>query len=100
MVAKTISVRLDPTDAGRLANEAARLGVSPGTFARILIRAGLDAPPKPGTYARAAKLRALDKRVRAGWRADAPIDSVALVREGRDELERRSDPAVLPHRGS
>jgi len=98
MVAKTISVRLDPADVGRLASEAGKLGVSPGTFARVLIKAGLDAPHKPGTFARAAKLRALDKRVRVMWPAggDPPVDSVALVREGRDELESRITVLDLP----
>lgn len=96
MAAKTISVRLDPTDVSRLAAEAGKLGVSPGTFARVLIRAGLDAPQKPGTFARAAKLHALDQRVRAGWPADAHVDSVALVREGRDELESRFDVLDVP----
>lgn len=90
MVAKTISVRLDPADVTRLASEAGKLGVSPGTFARVLIKAGLDAPQKPGTFARAAKLRARDKRVRDQWPAGDPaVDAVALVREGRDELENR-----------
>jgi len=97
MAAKTISVRLDPVDVGRLASEAGKLGVSPGTFARVLIKAGLDAPHKPGTFARAAKLRALDKRVRVRWPAgDPPVDSVALVSEGRDELESRITVLDLP----
>lgn len=97
MATKTISVRLDPADVGRLASAAGKLGVSPGTFARVLIKAGLDAPHKPGTFARAAKLRALDKRVRARWPAgDPPVDSVALVREGRDELESRITVLDLP----
>ena len=92
MAAKTISVRLDPADVGRLAIAAGKLGVSPGTFARVLIKAGLDAPNQPDAFARATKLRALDKRMRASWPTDAsPIDSVTLVREGRDELESRFD---------
>jgi len=97
MAAKTISVRLDPTDVGRLQDEAGRLGLSAGTYARVLIRAGLDAPQEPASYARATKLRALDKRLRAGWPKDAAVvDSVALVREGRDERERRFDVLDLP----
>lgn len=97
MVAKTISVRLDPTDVSRLAIEASNLGVSPGTYARVLIKAGLDAPRKPGTFGRAAKLRALAKRVRTNWpTTTAPVDSVALVRQGRDELENRFDVLDIP----
>lgn len=97
MATKTISVRLDPSDVGRLATEAGKLGVSPGTFARVLIKAGLDAPQNPGTFARAAKLRALDKRVRANWPGGPSVDSVALAREGRDELESRFENLELPH---
>jgi len=97
MHAKTISVRLDPTDVSRLAAEAGRLGISPGTFARVLIKAGLDTPQKLGTFARAAKLRALDERVRSNWPTpDPPVDSVALVREGRDELDSRFTIPALP----
>jgi hypothetical protein len=97
MATKTISVRLDLTDVGRLKLEARRLGVSAGTYARVLIRAGLDSPQEPTSYTRAIKLRALDKRLRAGWPKDAmAVDAVALVRQGRDEQERRVDGLGLP----
>lgn len=91
MPAKTISVRLDPVDVRRLAAEAEKLGVSPGTFARVLIKSGLDDSQKLPTYSRAARLRALDKRVLATWpTVGEHLDGVVLAREARDELERRS----------
>jgi hypothetical protein len=101
MTAKTISVRLDPTDVGRLQSQAGRVGVSAGTYARVLIRAGLDEAQAPTPHARATKLRALDKRLRAGWPKDAPaMDSVALVREGRDERDSRLSELHLPSTSS
>lgn len=88
MTAKTISVRLDPIDVGRLRSEAVRVGVSVGTYARVLIRAGLDSPTEAPSHSRAIRLRALDKRLWAGWPKGAVVvDSVALVREGRDDQE-------------
>jgi hypothetical protein len=97
MAAKTISVRLDPADVGRLQSEAGRLGVSAGTYARVLIRAGLDAPQESATYARATKLRGLSKRLQAGWPKDATaVDPVALVRQGREERAGRFDVLGLP----
>src|SRR5437016_1432262 len=97
MAVKTISVRLDPTDFGRLQAQANRVGVPAGTYARVLIRAGLDEAHGPNSYSRATKLRGLDKRLRAGWPKDAAaVDAVALIREGRDERDRQLREVILP----
>jgi hypothetical protein len=90
---KAITVRLDPADFERLAAEAKRLGMSPSTLARVYVRAGIAG--KVETEAerrRRAGLAAL--KGLAALRERLPevgaIDVVELIREGREELDRRT----------
>jgi hypothetical protein len=89
---KAVTLRLDPADYERLEGEAARLGMSPGTLARVYVRAGLNAGATEAERRRRAGLAALDRL--AALTADLPpVDAVSAARDSRDELARRS---VLP----
>lgn len=90
---RAITLRLDPTDYDRLATEAGRLGLSPGTLARVYVRLGLAGN---GDSA-AARSRDAGRATLQGFAAlrerlpDArPVDVVQLIREGREELDRRT----------
>lgn len=91
---KAITLRLDPGDYQRLEAEARRLGMQPGTLARVYVRAALagitedEAERRRRTGLEALeRLAALREELR---RAGYPsVDAVKLVREGREELERR-----------
>lgn len=80
---KAITVRLDDADHAALENEAGRVGVRPGTLARMLVHAGLtdDALGRDRQDARAA----LDRLARRSQQR-ASADSVALVAEARAAL--------------
>lgn len=85
-------MRLDPADYEHLANAAKRLGTSPGTLARIYVRAGLTGTPAPELEWRRRVARAALTglaAVRARLPDAGPIDVVQLVREGREDLDRR-----------
>ncbi len=72
------------TDAyGRLLEEAARRGVAPDELADELLATEL-APTDFDWDAALAELAEIRSRIRGG-----PDDAVAIVREGREELERR-----------
>jgi len=87
---KAVTVRLERDDYERLEDRSERLGVKPGTFARMLVRAGLRDEDALGAAERRAGLEALD------WfdalRTQLPpgeVDAVQVVREGREALDRR-----------
>lgn len=83
---RAVTLRLPNEDFQRLEHEAERAGVRPGTFARMVLHGYLQerAPdPRPA-------LKRL-RKVRQQIRGDEPMDAVAIVREGRDELEGRHD---------
>jgi hypothetical protein len=84
MSTKALVLRLPPDDFARLESEARRLGVRPGTAARILLRERLAEDEER----RARGLRALAE-IRALARGVGPLDAVSIIREGRDELEAR-----------
>jgi hypothetical protein len=89
---KAVTLRLEPADYVRLEAEAERLGMSPGTLARVYVRAGLGGGTTEAERRRRVGLAALDRL--AALTADLPpADAVRAVREGRDELAWRS---VLP----
>ncbi|HEY3108530.1 MAG TPA: hypothetical protein VGL23_07240 [Chloroflexota bacterium] len=72
--------------------EAERLGVAPGTLARIYVRAGLSRNSDEAERRRRAGLAALDRL--AELTADLPpVDAVQVASHSREALERRS---VLP----
>jgi hypothetical protein len=76
-------IHLTPDSYERLEREAGRRGVNPDTLADELLAAELA----PTEFDWDAALSELAK-VRARVRGD--VDAVAIVREGRDELERRA----------
>ncbi len=83
---KAITLRLEPADYERLAAQAKRLGIPPGTLARAYVRAGLaenDQATAEGRHrtglAALKGLAALRERL-----PDAgPVDVVQLIQEGR-----------------
>ncbi len=83
-MAKALVLRLAPEDFARLESEARRLGVRPGTAARILLRERLGED-------RARKKRGLETLEELGRIAQraGPIEASAFVAEGRRDLEQR-----------
>ena len=89
---RAVTLRLDPADYDRLEAEAERLGMSPGTLARVYVRAGLSGSATEAERRRRAGLVALDRL--AELAADLPpVDAVRVARESREELELRSVPS-------
>ncbi len=86
MTTKALVLRLPPDDFARLETEARKLGVRPGTAARILLRERLntDAELRSRRMAAIEALGEISRRVQ-------DFDAVRIVREGRDELEERGD---------
>ena len=76
-------IHVTPDAYDRLKQEAGRRGVPPDALAEELLAAEL-APTKPDLDGVLADLAEIRGRVRG------PVDAVAVVREGREELERRS----------
>lgn len=81
---RALTLRLPPADYARLEGEAKRLGVRPGTLARMLVHAALDATSTT------RDLAGVVARVRDRASRLPSADAVALVRAGRDELEARA----------
>jgi len=87
-MAEAITVRLDEADHVALRKEAERLGVRPGTLARMLLHAGLSGEiPEPR---RSGAHDALDRLVRRSRRLP-PSDAVELVRRARAEIGEDGD---------
>ncbi len=88
-VRKAITLRLDPEDHERLEREAKRLGMQPGTLARVYVHAGLVG--KIGREAERKRRLGLDALHRLmQLTADLPpVDAVSVARESREELDRR-----------
>lgn len=76
-------VHITPDAYDRLEREAGRRGVQPDELADELLAADL-APVDFDWDAALAELADIRGRIRGG-----PVDAVALVREGREELEQR-----------
>lgn len=89
---KTIVVELDPVDYDRLRDEAARQGKALEALARDYLRAQLP-DQTDADERRRRMLEALDAlaKLREELRQDGypPVDAVELLRQGREELERR-----------
>jgi hypothetical protein len=89
---KAVTIRLEVDEYERLVAEASRLATSPAQLARSYVRAGLAEIDEHGAEAR-GRLGSEALNELALLRRRLPtsdtIDVVALVREGRDELERR-----------
>ena len=88
---RALTVRLDVHDYERLEREATRLGMRPGTLARVLLRASLGAPDRQPEHPPNSLERLFDRLalLREGL---PPVDAAAIVTEGRAELERRGGP--------
>jgi methylphosphotriester-DNA--protein-cysteine methyltransferase len=90
---KAITLRLDPADHAWLEAEAKRLGLSPGTLARVYVRAGLRGEVAEAEQRRRTGREALDRldALRAELRrAGYPsVDTLTVLRESRKELEQR-----------
>jgi hypothetical protein len=77
-------IHVSPDAYDRLEQEAGRRGVQPDALADELLAAEL-APANSDLESILAELAAIRGRMRGG-----SDDAVAIVREGREELERRS----------
>ena len=88
---RALTVRLDAQDYDRLEREATRLGMRPGTLARVLLRANLGTPERRPEDPPISLERLLDRLalLREGL---PPVDAAAVVAEGRSALERRGEP--------
>jgi hypothetical protein len=88
---RALTVRLEPEDYERLEREANRLGMRPGTLARVLLRASLGEPEQQLANPPISLQRLLD-RLAALREGLPPADAAAIVAAGRAELERRGSP--------
>jgi hypothetical protein len=88
---RALTVRLEARDYERLEREARRLGMRPGTLARVLLRASLGAPEREPEQPPVSLERLFDRlaRLREGL---PPVDAAAAVAEGRAVLEHRGEP--------
>jgi hypothetical protein len=86
-----LTVRLEAEDYQRLEREATRLGMRPGTLARVLLRASLGAPERRPEHPSVSLEQLLDRlaRLRAGL---PPVDAAAVVAASRADLEPRGQP--------
>jgi hypothetical protein len=88
---RALTVRLDARDYDRLEREATRLGMRPGTLARVLLRASLGAPERPSEHPSVSLEQLFDRL--AGLRAGLPpVDAADITAAGRETLERRGEP--------
>ena len=94
-----ITIKLDKEDYDRLVAEADRQGVPPDSLAHTLLRSALPTEQPESLDSMEVRkqrsLAALDDlaELRMQSRRDGypSVDAVQIVREGRDELERRAD---------
>jgi hypothetical protein len=85
-VTRALTVRLDDADHAALTEQAKKLGLRPGTLARILVHAGLsDEAGSRRTEQAHAAIQRLVERSRERGTADA----VSLVAQARDALDPR-----------
>jgi hypothetical protein len=95
MSGKNLTIRLEPEEYDRLEAEAKRLATRPDELAVTFIRAALRESAETDAERRRRGLEALDKLAQL-TRDLPPIDAVKIVREGREELERRPEVEWLP----
>lgn len=88
---RALTVRLERQDYERLEREATRLGMRPGTLARVLIRASLGAPEGRPEHPSVSSEQLFDRlaRLREGL---PPVDAVSITAAGRTVLEARGEP--------
>ena len=68
-----------------------RLGMRPGTLARVLLRASLGEPERQPEHPRVSLERLFERlaRLREGL---PPVDAAIVAAEGRAELDQRGEP--------
>jgi hypothetical protein len=87
---RAVTVRLEAQDFERLEREATRLGMRPGTLARVLLRASLGAPERRAEHPPVSLEQLFDRL--AGLRAGLPpVDAAAVAAAGRELLEHRGE---------
>jgi hypothetical protein len=86
-----LTVRLEAEDYQRREREATRLGMRPGTLARVLLRASLGVPERQPEHSSVSLEQLLDRlaRLRAGL---PPVDAAAVAAASRAALEHRGEP--------
>jgi hypothetical protein len=88
---RALTVRLAAEDYERLESEATRLGMAPGTLARVLLRASLGAHEHQPEHPPVSLEQLFDRL--AGLREGLPpVDAVAITRASRAMLEDRGEP--------
>src|SRR5438309_2020521 len=95
---RLISVRLSESDYSKPEKEAAALGLKPAVLARVMVRAGLNAPreaSRPHSRKQFTEALARIDRLVASGRA-APVDAVDLIRLAREEREKQLASALSP----
>lgn len=86
---RAVTVRLDAADYARLESEAKRLGMQPGTLARVLVKSRLaDQSNSEDEERRRRGLEALEM-ARALTADLPPVDALRFLHEARDELAER-----------
>jgi hypothetical protein len=88
---RALTVRLEEQDYERLEREATRLGMRPGTLARVILRASLAAPDRQPANS-PVSLQPLLERMAALREGLPPVDAAAIVAAARADLERRGNP--------
>ncbi|HZA84630.1 MAG TPA: hypothetical protein VFC13_24670 [Actinomycetes bacterium] len=86
-----LTVRLAAEDYERLEREASRLGMRPGTLARVLLRASLGEPRRQPEHPSISLEELFDRlaQLRAGL---PPVDAAAITAASRAQLGRRGEP--------
>ena len=91
---RAVTVRLEEQDYERLEHEATRLGMRPGTLARVILRASLGVPERQHANP-SISLQPLLERLAILREGLPPVDAAAAVAAAaaaRAELERRGTP--------
>jgi hypothetical protein len=87
-----LTVRLEAEDYERLEREATRLGMRPGTLARVLLRASLGPPEHRLEHHPTVPLEQLLDRMAQLREGLPPVDAAAVVAASRADLEQRGQP--------
>jgi len=85
-----ITVELDPADDERLKALAKQQELAPEALAQLYVRAGLAGNGETDAERRRRQGLAALQRLRELTADLPPVDAVQLVRDGREELERRT----------
>jgi hypothetical protein len=87
---KAVTVRLDPDDYQRLEVLAHRIGVLPGTLARMLLRESLSGSVEPAKSESLSTILRRAEALRRRLPQQSPSDVVALIKAGRTDIDQRT----------